>query len=131
MAEDEREAGRRAILNFGHTIGHAIEATSKFEVLHGEAVGIGMVYEARLGEALGVTAKGTAERIVRLLEQFRLPVERPDGASVDRLIEVMRGDKKVRGGEIRFALPKEIGAMNHKDGWTVAVEEEGIAKGLK
>lgn len=126
VAEDEREAGRRAILNFGHTIGHAIEATSKFEVLHGEAVGIGMVYEARLGQSLGITAKGTAERIVRLLERFRLPVERPDGASVDQLIDVMRGDKKVRGGEIRFAVPKEIGVM-HRDGeWTVAVAEGGI-----
>ncbi len=128
VAEDERETGRRAILNFGHTIGHAIEATSKFEVLHGEAVGIGMVYEARLGEGLGITAKGTADRIVRLLEQFRLPVERPDGASVDQLIEAMRGDKKVRGGEIRFALPTRIGTMHQKDGWTVAVEEGNIAK---
>jgi len=130
VAEDEREAGRRAILNFGHTIGHAIEATSKFEVLHGEAVAIGMVYEARLGEALGITKKGMAERIVRLLEQLRLPVERPEGASADQLIEVMRGDKKVRGGEMRFALPQEIGMMNVKDGWTVVVEEEKIAKAL-
>lgn len=126
VAEDEREAGRRAILNFGHTIGHAIEATSKFEALHGEAVGIGMVYEARLGEAIGVTAKGTAERIVRLLEKLRLPVERPDGASVDQLIEVMRGDKKVRGGEIRFAVPKEIGVMYQDEEWTVAVPESKI-----
>ncbi|HEV8399096.1 MAG TPA: 3-dehydroquinate synthase [Gemmatimonadales bacterium] len=132
VAEDEREAGRRAILNFGHTIGHAIEATSKFEVLHGEAVGIGMVYEARLGEAIGVTAKGTADRIVQLLEQFRLPVERPDGASVDQLIKVMRGDKKVRGGEIRFALPKGIGVMNGdgRRGWTIAGEEKRIGEVL-
>jgi len=126
VAEDEREAGRRAILNFGHTIGHAIEATSRFEVLHGEAVAIGMVYEARLGEALGVTAQGTTDRIVRLLEQFRLPVERPEGASADQLIEVMRGDKKVRGGEIRFAVPKEVGVMYQKDGWTLGVEEPKI-----
>jgi 3-dehydroquinate synthase len=132
VAEDEREAGRRATLNFGHTIGHAIEATSKYEVLHGEAVGIGMVYEARLGEAIGVTAKGTTDRIVRLLEQFRLPVERPEGASVDQLIEVMRGDKKARGGEIRFALSKGIGVMSgsSKHGWTVAVEEERIGEVL-
>ena len=126
VAEDERESGRRAILNFGHTIGHAIEAVAKFEALHGEAVAIGMAYEARLGEALGITAKGTAERIVRLLEQLRLPVERPHGASVDRLIEVMRGDKKVRGGEIRVAVPTIIGTMNHKHGWTIPVEEQPI-----
>ncbi len=95
-------------------------------MLHGEAVAIGMVYEARLGEALGVTAKGTADRIAQLLEQVRLPVERPDGVSADQLIEVMRGDKKVRGGEIRFALPKEIGVMNQMDGWTIPVEEKRI-----
>jgi len=130
VAEDEREAGRRAILNFGHTIGHAIEATSKFEVLHGEAVGIGMVYEARLGEALGITKKGTAERIVRLLENFRLPVERPEGASADQLIEVMRGDKKVRGGEIRFALPKDVGAMHQTGGWTIPAEERRVREVL-
>ena len=132
VAEDEREAGRRAILNFGHTIGHAIEATAKYEALHGEAVAIGMVYEARLAEALGVAGAGTAERIMRLLERFRLPLERPDGASANDLIEAMRGDKKVRGGAIRFALPTGVGAM-HRDaqhGWTVAVPEERIAKVL-
>ncbi|HEY3279641.1 MAG TPA: 3-dehydroquinate synthase [Gemmatimonadales bacterium] len=128
VMEDEREAGRRAILNFGHTVGHAIEATSKFEQLHGEAVAIGMAYEARLGEALGVTAKGTADRIVRLLDRFRLPVERPDGASVDDLLEVMRGDKKVREGKMRFALPKKIGAMqgDGAHGATVPVEDVDV-----
>ncbi|HEV8265402.1 MAG TPA: 3-dehydroquinate synthase [Gemmatimonadales bacterium] len=128
VAEDEREAGRRAILNFGHTVAHAIEATVKFEVLHGEAVAIGMAIEARLAETLGIAAKGTADRIVQLLERCRLPVERPDGPSVDDLIEAMRGDKKVReGGEIRFALPKGIGVMHgDKQAWTVGVEEGRI-----
>jgi 3-dehydroquinate synthase len=128
VAEDEREAGRRAILNFGHTVGHAIEAVAKYEALHGEAVAIGMTYEARLAEALGIAAPGIAERITRLLEWFRLPIERPHGASVDDLIEAMRGDKKARGGEFRFALPKEIGLMHgdKKGGWTVAVEEGKI-----
>jgi len=55
-----------------------------------------------------------------------LPVERPEGATVDQLIEVMRGDKKVRGGEMRFAVPKEIGVMDQKDRWTVPVEESWI-----
>lgn len=128
VAEDEKESGRRAILNFGHTIGHAIEATTKFEVLHGEAVGIGMVYEARLGEGLGVTRRGVADRIVRLLEQLRLPVERPAGASVDQLVEAMRGDKKVREGQIRFALPKDIGipALGAANEATIAVAENRL-----
>jgi len=124
VAEDERETGRRAILNFGHTVAHAIEATSKYEVLHGEAVAIGMAVEARLAEALGLAGQGTADRVIRLLERYRLPVARPDGANVDDLIEAMRADKKGRGGAIHCALPRAIGAM-HGDsgrGWTVAVE---------
>jgi 3-dehydroquinate synthase len=132
VMEDEREAGRRAILNFGHTVGHAIEATSKFELLHGEAVAIGMAIEARLAESLGIAPKGTADRIVRLLERFRLPVERPDGASIDDLLEVMRGDKKVREGKVRFALPKQIGVMQGGDErqWTVAVDRDPLRQVL-
>jgi 3-dehydroquinate synthase len=133
VAEDEREAGRRAILNFGHTLGHAVEAVSKFEVLHGEAVAIGMVGEARLAELLGTSPKGTVDRIARLLERFGLPVERPDGSSVDDLIEVMRGDKKVRDGKIRLALPRQIGAMqgDGRTGWAVEVEDEGLRRVLE
>ncbi|MBI1967620.1 MAG: 3-dehydroquinate synthase, partial [Gemmatimonadetes bacterium] len=74
VAQDEREAGVRAVLNFGHTIGHAIEATTKFAVLHGEAVAIGMAYEARLAETLEVAERGTAGRIRGLLERYGLPL---------------------------------------------------------
>jgi len=125
VAQDEREAGQRAILNFGHTVGHAIEATSKYEVLHGEAVAMGMVYEAQLAESLGIAAAGTAQRITGLLERFHLPVERPEGTRVDDLIEAMRSDKKARAGVIRFALPQSIGkvAGDAQRGWTVPVEE--------
>jgi 3-dehydroquinate synthase len=127
VAQDEREAGRRAILNFGHTIGHAIEATSKYEVLHGEAVAMGMVYEAQLAESLGIAGAGTAQRIAGLLERFRLPVERPE-SRVEELIEAMRGDKKARAGAIRFALPQTIGTVygDVARGWTVPVEDERI-----
>lgn len=128
VAQDEREKGRRAILNFGHTVGHAIEATSKYEVLHGEAVAIGMVYEGRLAESLGIAAAGTAGRIQATLERLHLPVERPDASQVDDLIAAMRADKKVRAGEIRVALPRAIGVA-HGDasrGWTVPVPEEAI-----
>src|SRR6185503_7140921 len=72
VAADEREAGRRAILNFGHTVAHAIEATTKFATLHGEAVAIGMAYEARLAETLGIAEPGTADRLQRLLEHYAL-----------------------------------------------------------
>jgi 3-dehydroquinate synthase len=132
VAQDEREQGRRAILNFGHTVGHAIEATSKYEVLHGEAVAIGMVYEARLAESLTIAAAGTAQRITHALERLHLPTERPHASHVDDLIAAMRADKKVRAGQIRVALPKAIGSAHGSDGegWTVAVTEEAIRQVL-
>jgi 3-dehydroquinate synthase len=128
VAQDERESGKRAILNFGHTIGHAIEATSKYEVLHGEAVAIGMAYEARLAEELSIAASGTAQRVATVLERLHLPLERPDGSQVDDLIEAMRADKKVRGGKIHLALPRRIGAPHGDEatGWTVAVDESSL-----
>ena len=132
VAADEREAGRRAILNFGHTVGHAIEATSRFDVLHGEAVAIGMACEARLAEALAIAAPGTAQRVRRLLERCGLPLERPTGASVDELLRVMQVDKKARSGTVRFSLPRAIGVM-HGDagaGWTVAAPEQLVRETL-
>ena len=132
VAQDEREKGKRAILNFGHTVGHAIEATSKYEVQHGEAVAIGMVYEGRLAEMLGIAAAGTSQRIRAVLERLHLPVERPDASHVDDLIAAMRADKKVRAGEIRLALPRAIGTAHGNDvhGWTVAVDEATIRQVL-
>jgi 3-dehydroquinate synthase len=124
VAADEREAGRRAILNFGHTVGHAIEATTKFATLHGEAVAIGMAYEARLAEALGIAEPGTADRVRRLLERYNLPLDLPESATVDALVAAMQLDKKAREGAVRFALPQAIGRM-HAEGnsWTVAASE--------
>ena len=121
VAADVRESGRRAVLNFGHTVAHAIEATSRYEVLHGEAVAMGMHGEARLGERLGIAASGTADRIDALLRRFSLPTERPDRTSLDELLASMQHDKKNRGGSIRFALPARIGAMhqNGEGGWTI------------
>lgn len=134
VAADERETGggRRAILNFGHTVGHAVEATAKFTVPHGEAVAIGMAYEARLAEAMRLAERGTAERIRRLLERYQLPLELPEAAAVDDLVAAMAFDKKARGGTVRFALPQAIGTM-HGDpdhGWTVAVPEELVRETL-
>jgi 3-dehydroquinate synthase len=126
VSGDEREAGRRAVLNFGHTVGHAIEATSGYALLHGEAVAIGMALEARIAERSGTAEAGTAARVAALLERFGLPREAPLGATVDDLLTTMGHDKKVRSGEIRLALPRRVGAM-HGDaqrGWTVAVSED-------
>ena len=131
VAADERETGRRAILNFGHTVAHAVEATAKFAVLHGEAVAIGMAYEARLAERLGIAAAGTADRIRRLLERYGLPLELPESATPDDLLATMQLDKKARAGTVRFALPEVVGRM-HADGsgWTVAAPERVVREVL-
>src|SRR5581483_9914638 len=106
VAADEREAGRRSILNFGHTIGHAIEASVDFAMLHGEAVAIGMIYEARLARALGTGAAEIETRLRELLVDCGLPSERPSAARVDDLMRTMALDKKARAGTVRFALPR-------------------------
>ncbi|MGH7645973.1 MAG: 3-dehydroquinate synthase [Gemmatimonadales bacterium] len=123
---DEREAGRRAVLNFGHTVAHALEAASRFALLHGETVAIGMAREARLAERIGVAEAGTAERIGRLLEAYGLPVAVPAGVAIDDVLAAMQGDKKARRGEVRFALPRAIGVMDGDAGrgWTIAVRED-------
>lgn len=131
VAADERETGRRAILNFGHTVAHAVEATAKFAVLHGEAVAIGMAYEARLAETIGVAERGTATRIRQLLARYALPLELPPSASVDDLVGAMRLDKKGREGTVRFALPEAVGRMRADgSGWTVAAPERAIREVL-
>ena len=127
VASDEREAGRRAVLNFGHTLAHAIEAVMKYEVAHGEAVAIGLALEARLAERVGVAETGTARRIADALLHYGLPIERPTEAAVHELLGAMRRDKKVRAGEIRFALPRAIGRMHGADSaWTIAVRDEEV-----
>jgi len=127
VAADERETGRRAILNFGHTVAHAIEATTKFAALHGEAVAIGMAYEARLAEALGIAEPGTAAGVQRVLEHYNLPLDLPEGATVDGLVAAMRLDKKARAGTVRFALPQAIGRMYaDAKSWTVAAPEDVV-----
>ena len=110
VQEDEFETtGRRAILNFGHTVAHAIEQVTGYgPILHGEAVSIGMVVEARLGEQLEVTPRGFSERLRAGLVSQRLPVDLP-GVSRTALVEAMRRDKKVTTGGLAFALVIEPG----------------------
>lgn len=132
VSQDEREAGQRAILNFGHTVGHAVEATSRYQILHGEAVAIGMAVEARIAVAAGVVASDAAQaiepRITAVLQRWGLPVKIPDGTRAADLVAVMQRDKKVRAGAIRFALPARIGSMatDEHGQWTIAVAESVV-----
>ena len=109
VAADEKESGIRAILNFGHTFGHAIENGFGYgKWLHGEAVGAGMVMAARFSEKLGLINKADVQRVVDLLVRAKVPVAAPE-LGVDRYLELMGHDKKVEGGKIKFILLKKPG----------------------
>jgi len=120
VSMDAHEAGPRAALNFGHTIGHAIERVSEYRIAHGEAVAIGMCIEARCGAAAGITAPGTAAALSRVIEEFGLPTHLPEAMSADTVLERTRSDKKSRGGRSRYTLIAEIGriARTEDGGWT-------------
>jgi 3-dehydroquinate synthase len=110
VSEDETEQGVRAILNFGHTVGHALEAVLGYgSLLHGEAVSIGMVAASLVGEVVGITPAGTAEQVASLLRALRLPVALPTSVELEPLLAAMQRDKKARDGQIRFVLISRIG----------------------
>jgi len=122
---DEREHGLRKTLNFGHTIGHALEHVSGYALLHGEAIAIGMALEARIAERLGIAESGTAARIVDVLRRAGLPTERPATLDVNSVVDATRLDKKARGGRVEYALPLRIGAMAGEDaGWSLPVDDQ-------
>ena len=109
VGQDERESGLRAILNFGHTFGHAIEAGLGYgEWLHGEAVGCGMVMAAELSMRMGLINTDCVVRLKAIIERAGLPVRAP-ALGADRYLELMRHDKKSEGGEIRFVVIESIG----------------------
>jgi 3-dehydroquinate synthase len=109
VRQDEREGGLRAILNFGHTFGHAIEAGLGYgEWLHGEAVGCGMVMAAELSRRMGFVNEAVVARIRSVVKAAGLPTEAPD-LGTERWLELMQVDKKNEGGEIKFILLKPLG----------------------
>ncbi|NPA95359.1 MAG: 3-dehydroquinate synthase [Thermodesulfobacteria bacterium] len=109
VSKDEREGGYRRILNFGHTIGHAVEAASDYTVSHGAAVAMGMVAVSRISVERGLLAKEDLERLIALLERFELPVRIPESISVEAILENIKRDKKVKAGKVNFVLAKGIG----------------------
>ena len=110
VSRDEREGGLRAILNFGHTIGHAIETLTGYtKYLHGEAVAMGMYLEALMSERLGLMARGGAEDLRALIDSYGLPFALPDGLETEAMLGAMAVDKKTVGGQLRFVLPETIG----------------------
>ena len=122
VMKDERESGLREVLNLGHTVGRAIETLSGYRLLHGEAVGIGMAAQARLGNKLGFISEENMRRVIALYERAKLPVTIPDYISREELVKKLYTDKKVRNGKLRFVFQKEIGDVVSFDGGKYGME---------
>jgi 3-dehydroquinate synthase len=131
VSQDERERGRRSILNAGHTVAHAIEAASGFRLHHGECVSIGLVIECRIAETMGIAEPGTANTVARVLERFGLPLGLPADLTPPAVLAAMAGDKKNRSGAIHFSFPKAVGAMHGQaTEWTTPAPPEVILSAL-
>jgi 3-dehydroquinate synthase len=126
VESDEKETDLRRILNFGHTIGHAVEAVSGYSLAHGAAVAMGMVAAAELAVLKGILESKEKERLKNLLLEFGLPVEIPQEYDRNRIQELLLSDKKTIGGRIFFVLPTTIGKVIITDD----VETDSIAKVL-
>ncbi|KST63816.1 3-dehydroquinate synthase [Mastigocoleus testarum] len=116
VSKDEKEAGLRAILNYGHTIGHAVESLTGYSVVnHGEAVAIGMVAAGKIAVELGMWNPEEAQRQDRLIEKANLPTKLPAGIDIEGIIAALQTDKKVKAGKVRFILPTSIGKVEITD----------------
>ncbi len=128
VSRDEREAGLRSVLNYGHTIGHAIESTTGYgKYLHGEAISIGMHLEAKLSHSIGILDEGEISRIKSIMDAYGLPVELPGDVDAQDMLKAMALDKKVLAGKLRFTLPERVGAVK----LLVEVEREKVLEVLK
>jgi shikimate kinase / 3-dehydroquinate synthase len=115
IEEDPYEKGFRAALNLGHTVGHAVELVSTFELRHGEAIAIGIAAEAKYAEQIGLARTGLTDTISEVLSGLGLPTQIPDGMPREEIIRAMRVDKKKNARSIRFALPVYIGKVELVD----------------
>jgi shikimate kinase/3-dehydroquinate synthase len=122
IQEDPYEKGRRAALNLGHTLGHAVELASDFRLKHGEAVSVGMVFAARLAEQMGIGEAGVAREITATLQGLGLPTEIPPSLDREQVLAAMERDKKRAGGATRFVLPVKIGEVR----WGIEVSEQNL-----
>ncbi|MHB1330218.1 MAG: 3-dehydroquinate synthase [Gemmatimonadales bacterium] len=131
VGEDEKEGGRRAILNAGHTVAHALERWSGYRIPHGDAVGIGLHVETVLAEDLGLAPPGSADLLQRRLAGLGLTLTLPPPSDDDALIESMHHDKKVQDHAIRFALPRAPGVLASLTAeWTTAVADDIVRQSL-
>jgi 3-dehydroquinate synthase len=132
VSKDEKEAGLRAILNYGHTIGHAVESLTGYRLVnHGEAVGIGMVAAGNLAVNLQLWSESEAERQNALIAKVGLPTHIPSMVAIDAILNALQSDKKVQAGKVRFILPEAIGRVMISDRATAANLHQVLPKQFK
>jgi len=131
VTRDERDTSRRAMLNFGHTVAHALEAVTGYALSHGSAVAVGICVEARLAIEATAFPSTSLARLQALLEALGLPTRIPAGVSVDAVIDAEGLDKKVRGGRVRYSLPTEIGSVPPGDDPCVALDAAVLRGALR
>jgi 3-dehydroquinate synthase len=129
VSKDEKEAGLRAILNYGHTIGHAIESLTGYRLVnHGEAVAIGMVAAGNIAVKLNFWDRAACDRQNALIKKAGLPTELPNGIDIGAIIDTLQTDKKVKDSKVRFVLPTQIGAATVTDKVTAEVIKQVLPK---
>lgn len=129
VMKDEKESGLREILNLGHTVGRAIEVVSNYRLLHGEAVAIGLVAQAKLSHKLGYMTSEEVQAVVNLLNKAKLETSIPDYINREELVEKLYTDKKVRNGQLRFVIEKGIGnIVEFEEGVYAIPIEESVAR---
>lgn len=131
VMKDERESGLREVLNLGHTVGRAVETVSDYELMHGEAVSIGLVAEVDLALKMGLINQEERDRVVSLLDKAGLPTSIPEYVDREALVKKLYTDKKVRDGKLRFVLQDGIGSIKEfEPGNFAAPIEESVARDI-
>jgi len=131
VERDEKESDLRKVLNFGHTVGHAVENLSDYTISHGQAISIGMVAEGKLALEMGLWKREEFKRLTTLLEKAGLRTKIPDENDIKDIINTMKLDKKSRAGRIEMVLPRAIGQMSKsQDGYAQKIDESFIKKVL-
>ena len=116
VAKDERESGLREILNYGHTLGHAVESITQYKVItHGEGVAIGMVAAGEIAVMMGLWSRDECDRQNAIIEKCALPTKLPPNLDLNQIVALTQNDKKVQSGKVRFVLPDAIGSVRIND----------------
>ncbi len=132
VEQDEREGDLRKILNYGHTLGHAVETAADYAELHGMCVALGMIYEGRLAERLGLWSSGERQEVEAFLRQAGYPAVDTLAADSEILIRLTQADKKAREGKVEYVLPQRLGAMHRGErGYGVRVDDAEVLAVLR